>query len=1170
MAKRLLIFLIIITAALSPQAFAYTVGPREYSIDLAAYAEISNGEYNGSYLYLRKNSQAVYDIYVPFNSIGADIEYETESESVVTVGIDDTAYNVNVSKGGGTANAVYDITKRIGEYTLTISSTSDIKIKSVVFNKEDADVPTGRTPLLPKLTDEEEAVATSVIVSCKSNIVKVNGARRYIDNGDENKTPVIIDGRALMPIAALARSLGYYYEDLPDKGYILLRKNDKEYTLKDGKLYKRTGQEDMKPIGNNIVYIDGEAYASLRFFAEEDGKYVGYKDGIIVIDNRHSVNNVLNSELFNEIKKEFDSYIPNKKGGNVYHVAQSGTADDNNSGTAEAPFATLAKACEIAAAGDTVIVHEGIYREILAPKNNGTAVNPIKFMAAEGEKVVLSANEKVGGFVPYENGIYVASMGWDLGKGRNQLFYNSEAVAEARHPNTHTSNRNVLDNLRLGTLWPTQGNIKIPADNIETAVSDTDLDNEPDFWKGGVFVSLHGSGWALGTADIKGSDKGILYLQNTTKQWWFDNIFETDFGYITCCKNAIDVENEWTVENNLLYYYPPAGTDPEKLEVEMKKRQIVADLENSKYVQLIGFEGIGGGIKMNNSEMCMLDNCKLEYLSHYTSSQDNRDGYIDDRNQYNPNGAPQRGEMGVYIGGRDNIVVNSDFNYSAAAGIYLVGKYAYIENNIISNCGYMGSYVGGLFMDSEAWKDVDTPRGGHGIFANTMYNAGRSVFAVGVNEDWLANGVVPPMMPDEVAYNEFYNSAICTRDVGITYVHGVVQGTDKLKTKMHNNMCYDAWAYDEGHAINFGIYYDNSTQMIEVYDNLVFYSSKYAKTEQGIYIQKKQLFPNSFSYTDVWNNSILNLREGGRESITAADYPDGKPFRTGAVRESEEYLENYNRAGMDYCEYTAKDTEISNGVTIEDGLAAFSGNDEWICFKNVDFGTDKNMIDIYYTGDIFNTGDQVEVIVGKDMESGYRFTPKPFKVTSPYLNGRNLSQLIVRHIEGINNVYIKTKDFRSAKIDRIELETADIDKDLLAQVYGSDVTDFVAGNEKQIPTIRTVSGDAMNGCINNTWEGTVLHFSNVEILDDANTFVYSAATQSPYSGNTVELRIGAPDGEIIAEGKIEGEAWSEYVQREVSLNKEIPAGRYDIYLTFRGEKYSCNFYWFGFKNKSSE
>ena len=52
-----------------------------------------------------------------------------------------------------------------------------------------------------------------------------------------------------------------------------------------------------------------------------------------------------------------------------YHVKPTGS--DAACGDAEHPFATISKAAQMASPGDTVIVHEGVYREQVDPKRGG-------------------------------------------------------------------------------------------------------------------------------------------------------------------------------------------------------------------------------------------------------------------------------------------------------------------------------------------------------------------------------------------------------------------------------------------------------------------------------------------------------------------------------------------------------------------------------------------------------------------------------------------------------------------------------------------------------------------------------------------------------------------------------------------------------------------------------
>ncbi|MGN1264436.1 MAG: carbohydrate-binding protein [Muribaculaceae bacterium] len=86
-----------------------------------------------------------------------------------------------------------------------------------------------------------------------------------------------------------------------------------------------------------------------------------------------------------------------------YHVAQS-TGSDSNNGTAEHPFKTIMSAARVAMPGDIITVHEGIYRERIAPPRGGTSDNArITYQAAEGETVVITGSETVEGWKKVSN-----------------------------------------------------------------------------------------------------------------------------------------------------------------------------------------------------------------------------------------------------------------------------------------------------------------------------------------------------------------------------------------------------------------------------------------------------------------------------------------------------------------------------------------------------------------------------------------------------------------------------------------------------------------------------------------------------------------------------------------------------------------------------------------------
>ncbi|GGP14897.1 right-handed parallel beta-helix repeat-containing protein [Oceanobacillus neutriphilus] len=69
------------------------------------------------------------------------------------------------------------------------------------------------------------------------------------------------------------------------------------------------------------------------------------------------------------------------------YVAMDG--DDQNDGTQEQPFRTIAKASSEAEAGTTVYIREGTYEEPLIVQYSGTKQEPITFQAYDEEEVIL-------------------------------------------------------------------------------------------------------------------------------------------------------------------------------------------------------------------------------------------------------------------------------------------------------------------------------------------------------------------------------------------------------------------------------------------------------------------------------------------------------------------------------------------------------------------------------------------------------------------------------------------------------------------------------------------------------------------------------------------------------------------------------------------------------------
>jgi hypothetical protein len=75
------------------------------------------------------------------------------------------------------------------------------------------------------------------------------------------------------------------------------------------------------------------------------------------------------------------------------HVAMNG--DDAADGSASRPLASLGRACELAAAGDRVVVHAGTYHDEIRPVRSGLPGQPITFEAAPGGRVILNGKNEL-------------------------------------------------------------------------------------------------------------------------------------------------------------------------------------------------------------------------------------------------------------------------------------------------------------------------------------------------------------------------------------------------------------------------------------------------------------------------------------------------------------------------------------------------------------------------------------------------------------------------------------------------------------------------------------------------------------------------------------------------------------------------------------------------------
>lgn len=90
---------------------------------------------------------------------------------------------------------------------------------------------------------------------------------------------------------------------------------------------------------------------------------------------------------------------------NCIHVDKKGS--DCGLGNVESPFLTIDKASLVAQPGDSIIVHEGIYREEITHINTGLSESRrISFEAAKDEQVIIKGSEEITGWQQIDGSIW--------------------------------------------------------------------------------------------------------------------------------------------------------------------------------------------------------------------------------------------------------------------------------------------------------------------------------------------------------------------------------------------------------------------------------------------------------------------------------------------------------------------------------------------------------------------------------------------------------------------------------------------------------------------------------------------------------------------------------------------------------------------------------------------
>jgi hypothetical protein len=333
----------------------------------------------------------------------------------------------------------------------------------------------------------------------------------------------------------------------------------------------------------------------------------------------------------------------------AYYVSPIG--NDANSGFINKPWKTLAKAAEMASAGQTIFIHGGTYNERLVPENSGEQDKYIIFTAYPGETVIINgrgvAIPQLEGLVNVTkkqfirlSGLHVINAGDGVANGKWNMGI---SVQKADHI---IIDHNMIDHTYSTGIDLGLANSFIVVDSNEvTGTNFGELDDEVSL---GMFWFSHdleiknnlvhhtkneGIGAAAGPHDIsihnntvhnvgQGSQRVAIYIDAWTEHEYnigvYNNrVYDNGGQGIVAASEGGGLLESVNIYNNIVYN---AGNDWGGIGVAPWSTTSAPNhpVHNVNFVNNTVYNCLGGGISINNPE---IENILIRNNIFYQSGQ---------------------------------------------------------------------------------------------------------------------------------------------------------------------------------------------------------------------------------------------------------------------------------------------------------------------------------------------------------------------------------------------------------------------------------------------------------------------------------------------------------------------------------------------------------------------
>lgn len=510
-------------------------------------------------------------------------------------------------------------------------------------------------------------------------------------------------------------------------------------------------------------------------------------------------------------------------------AAQDWHVDDvpaSGDGSAGSPFNTIQAAADIAGAGDSIIVHDGVYRERVTVANDGQAGAPIVLRGAAGATAVLSGMDVVAGTWQAQSGaVHVIDLDDVPGLAptfttelnqAEQLLCDGRMLVEARAPDLPHGSLDPLDGgwFTVDELVDTVAGTADPDDDIPDwasryTIRDAELASVgPDVAGAQIFLKPwqhQGHGWGFLQNGRVISHHGDTIVCDLPKS---DKLEGGAIYYLTSLRGLLDAPGEWyhDPETHELHVWLPDDGDPAEHLIEIKRRDYAVDLDSRAHITVqdltvvgatlttdldAGNDGKGSGqTAVGRSSLhgwpiapanhITVERMHFRYINHF------HDCSGGDNWQWSQ-------ASGVIISGSDHLIRDCVVEYAAGNGIMVIGHDIAVTNNHIHSVDYMVQLAAGISTGHEFYN--------YGI--DIGYN---TVHRCGFDGITTQHARTTAAQPSRIHHNRVSAFGLWTEDVG------------GIKSVGHddaiNGTRYDHNIVSDGGDWSIGLYQDYATGFV--------------------------------------------------------------------------------------------------------------------------------------------------------------------------------------------------------------------------------------------------------------------------------------------------------------------------------------------------------------------